>query len=90
MVTLAAIAPVTVGLVTATAYLLVRGADRNWRLGLVTAAVALVAYRSRLNPLWLLGGAAALGLTGLLTCASAARRGSRPPEAPALRYRRAL
>ena len=66
VVTLAAIAPLTVGLVTATAYLLVQGADRNWRLGLVTATVAIVAYRSKLNPLWLLGGAAALGLTGLL------------------------
>ena len=63
----ATLAPLTVGLVTATAYLLVRGADRNWRLAVVTLTVAVVAYRSRLNPLWLLGGAAALGLTGWLS-----------------------
>ncbi len=63
----AALAPLTVGLVTATAYLLVRGADRNWRLALVTLAVAVVAYRSKLNPLWLLAGGAGLGLAGLLT-----------------------
>lgn len=63
----ATLAPLTVGLVTATAYLLIQGADRNWRLALVTLTVAAVAYRSRLNPLWLLGAAAALGLTGLLS-----------------------
>ena len=67
VVATATLAPLTVGLVTATAYLLIRGADRNWRLALVTLAVAAVAYRSRLNPLWLLGGAAALGLTGWLS-----------------------
>ena len=63
----ATLAPMTVGLVTATAWLLIRGADRNWRLALVTVTVALIAYRSRLNPLWLLAAAAALGLTGLLS-----------------------
>ena len=65
VVTLAAIAPLTVGLVAASAYLLIRGADRNWRLGLITAAVAVAAYRTRLNPLWLLGGGAVMGLAGL-------------------------
>ncbi len=63
----ATLAPLTVGLVTATAYLLIRGADQNWRLALVTLTAAVVAYRTRLNPLWLLGGAAALGLAGLLS-----------------------
>jgi chromate transporter len=63
----ATLGPLTVGLVTATAYLLIRGADRDWRLALVTVTVAAIAYRSKLNPLWLLGGAAGLGLTGLLT-----------------------
>ena len=63
----AALGPLTVGLVTATAYLLIRGADRNWRLALVTLTVAAIAYRSKLNPLWLLGAAAGLGLAGLLS-----------------------
>ena len=63
----AALGPLTVGLVTATAYLLIKGADRNWRLALVTLTVGVVAYRSKLNPLWLLAGAAGLGLAGLLS-----------------------
>ena len=63
----AALTPVTSGLGFATLYLLIRGADQNWRLGLLTLAAAVVAYRSRLNPLWLLAGGAGLGLAGLLT-----------------------
>ena len=56
----------TVGLVSASAWLLSRGADRNWRLAAVTIVAAVIAYRSRLNPLWLLAGGAGLGLAGLL------------------------
>jgi chromate transporter len=62
----AGIAPVTVGLVFASAYLLARAADRGWRLAAVTAASAAVAYFTRLNPLWCLAAAAALGASGVL------------------------
>ena len=61
------LAPVTVGLIAASAYLLIRAADANARLAAVTAATALVAYATRLNPLWCLAAAAGLGLTGVLT-----------------------
>jgi len=61
----AGIAPVTVGLVFSSAYVLVRAADSSWRLGLVTAASAAVVYFTKLNPLWCLAAAALLGLTGL-------------------------
>ena len=67
VVAAATMTPVTAGLGFATLYLLIRGADQNWRLALVTLTVAVVVYSSKLNPLWLLGGAAGLGLAGLLT-----------------------
>ncbi|HLZ83580.1 MAG TPA: chromate transporter [Caulobacteraceae bacterium] len=61
------LAPVTVGLVAATFWLLARAADRDVRLGLVTAATVAVAYCfTRLNPLFCLAAAAGLGLLGLL------------------------
>jgi chromate transporter len=63
----AGLAPLTVGLVGATAYLLIRAADRDLRLGAVTAVVGGVAYFTRLNPLWCLAAAAGLGLAGALS-----------------------
>ncbi len=62
----AGLAPVSVGLVSASAWLLARAADSGWRLAIVTAATAAIAYFTRLNPLWCLVAAAALGLAGLL------------------------
>jgi len=62
----AGLAPVTVGLIGASAFLLIRAADANVRLAVVTAATAGVAYFTKLNPLWCLAAAAALGLAGLL------------------------
>ncbi len=62
----AGLAPVTVGLVFASAWLLARAADREWRLALVTIATAFVATFSRINPLWCLVAAAALGAAGIL------------------------
>jgi len=60
------VAPVTVGLIAASAWLLTRAADASWRLALVTGAAACFAYFSRLNPLWCLAAAALLGAVGLL------------------------
>ena len=62
----AGIAPVAVGFVFASAFVLVRAADSSWRFAGVTAASAAIAYFTRLNPLWCLAGAALLGLTGIL------------------------
>lgn len=60
----AGVAPVTVGLIFSSAYVLVRAADHGWRLAAVTTASAAVAYFTRLNPLWCLAAAAALGMAG--------------------------
>ncbi|HWA63976.1 MAG TPA: chromate transporter [Caulobacteraceae bacterium] len=62
----AGVAPVTVGLVSSSAWLLVRAADRDWRLAIVTVATAGVAYFTKLNPLWCLAAGAGLGLAGVL------------------------
>jgi chromate transporter len=60
------LAPVTVGLVGATFWLLVRAADQDARLAIVTAAAAAIAYFTKLNPLWALGAAAAAGLLDIV------------------------
>lgn len=62
----AGLAPVTVGLIGASAYLLIRTADANVRLALVTLGAAGVAFFTKLNPLWCLAAAAALGFVGVL------------------------
>ena len=58
----AGLVPVTAGLVAASALLIARTADSSWTLLAVTAAVTLLVLRTRLHPLWLLGGGAAFGM----------------------------
>lgn len=60
------IAPISVGLVGASAIVLTRAADHNWTAAAVTAITALVAYWTRWNPLWLIGVAGLAGLAGLV------------------------
>jgi len=61
----AGLVPVSVGLVAATALILARAADHNGVDIALTAATAGVAYATRVNPLWMLGIAALVGLAGL-------------------------
>lgn len=61
-----AIAPLTVGLVSCTAWVLIRLADHHLIGYGLSAASALIALRTRLNPLWLLATGACLGASGLL------------------------
>lgn len=58
------LAPLTVGLVAATAYLLARTADTSAATTLVTLGTAAFAYGTKLNPLWAFAAAAALGAAG--------------------------
>ena len=62
----AGLVPVTVGLIAASAFLLARAADKNEVALAITAATAGIAYFSRVNPLWALAAAAALGFAGLV------------------------
>ena len=63
----AGLAPLTVGLIGSSAWLVLRAADRDWRLAAVTAVTAAVAYFTKLNPLACLAAAAGLGLAGVFS-----------------------
>ncbi|MBV8679171.1 MAG: chromate transporter [Aquitalea sp.] len=58
------LAPLTIGLVSGSAMLMSVAANQHVSGWLLCAASALLAWRTRLNPLWLLGGGAVLGLMG--------------------------
>ncbi len=58
--------PVTAGLVMAGAAVLVRTTTHDWRDAALIAAATALFLGTRLNPLWILGAAAALGAAGLL------------------------
>ena len=58
--------PVSVGLVGASAIVLSQVAARNWVAVAIMATTAAVAYWTRINPLWLIGVAGVIGLSGLI------------------------
>ena len=58
--------PVTIGLIAASAFLIARAADKSAVAVAITAATAGIAYGSRINPLWALAAAAAIGFAGLV------------------------
>ncbi|MFM0032454.1 chromate transporter [Paraburkholderia madseniana] len=60
------LAPVTVGLLVCAAYVFVRQTDVNAGRILLTIVTAVVAYRSRINPIWLVVTGAVFGLTQLV------------------------
>jgi chromate transporter len=60
------LAPVTIGLVAATAYVLASQADKNLVAFGITVATAITVYFSKVHPLLFLGAGAALGVAGLV------------------------
>jgi len=60
------LAPVTVGLILATGYLLARGASTGWPALAVTAVTAVLVIFTRVNPLWLFAVGGVLGVAGLI------------------------
>jgi chromate transporter len=62
----AGLVPVSLGLISASAFVLARAADHSVLAGLITAATAAVAFATRVNPLWLFAAGGVLGLTGWL------------------------
>ncbi len=60
----AGLVPVSIGLIAASAVLIVRAADHALVLAAITAAAALAGVRTRLPPLWLLAAGAAIGWSG--------------------------
>jgi len=58
----AALLPITAGLVVAAACVLLRQSDTGWLTFAVSLLCAGLSWRTKVHPLWLLGGGAALGL----------------------------
>jgi chromate transporter len=62
----AGVAPVVCGLIGSSGYLLAKGAAGDWKGVAVAAVSAALIWCTRLNPLWMLAGAAALALVGVV------------------------
>lgn len=62
----AALVPLSIGLMGASALILALTSDRTWVAGLLTAASAVLAFATRLNPLWLLLAGGILGFAGVI------------------------
>ena len=61
------LAPITVGLMIATGWLVARGAPvSGWTGYAITGVTAVLVLATRVNPLWLFAAAGALGLLGLV------------------------
>jgi chromate transporter len=54
--------PLSLGLIGASAFVLARTADTNVYAGVLTALTAIVAFSTRVNPLWLFAAGGLLGL----------------------------
>lgn len=64
--TQAALVPVSLGLIGASAFVLARAADNNVFAAVVTVATVVVAVFTRISPLWLFAVGGLLGLSGWL------------------------
>jgi chromate transporter len=62
----AALIPISIGLIAASAFVVATGAAPNLAAAAVMLATAIITYTIRLNPLWIFAVAALLGLAGLL------------------------
>jgi chromate transporter len=56
--------PVSLGLIAASAFVLARSADHNIYAALITGVTAIVAFATRINPLWLFAAGGVFGLSG--------------------------
>jgi chromate transporter len=62
----ASLAPLTFGLIVAGGTVMAQTVDKSWGAVAVTAVAATLLLATRINPLWLLGAAGALGAFGLI------------------------
>ena len=62
----ASLVPLSIGLMGASGLVLALTSDRTWTAAFVTAAVAVLAFATRLNPLWLLLAGGLLGFAGVI------------------------
>jgi chromate transporter len=62
----AALVPLSIGLMGASCLIVALSSDRTWAAALVTAGAAVLAFATRLNPLWLLLAGGFLGFAGVI------------------------
>ena len=62
----AALVPVSIGLMAASGLILTLASDTSWVAALITGGAAVLAFTTRLNPLWLLVAGACLGFAGVV------------------------
>ena len=62
----AALVPLSIGLMAASALILARSSDQSVPAALITMAAAVVALATRLNPFWMLLAGGIFGLAGLI------------------------
>ena len=60
------LAPVTVGLILSSGYVLTRTTDHSWPAYTLTGVTLVLALTTRVHPLWILSAAAGLGAAGLI------------------------
>ena len=60
------LAPVVIGLMLSTCWVMLNSLSGDWRIVVMTGVTSLVVLRSRLNPLWLLGAGAAAGMLDMV------------------------
>ena len=58
----AALAPISVGMILATAWSLARGADKTWGAAVLTVLTVTVLMTRKINPLWLIAAGALIGI----------------------------
>jgi chromate transporter len=62
----AALVPLSIGLMGASALILAQTSDQNWLAALVTVAAAAFAFGTKLNPFWMLAAGGILGFAGVV------------------------
>jgi chromate transporter len=62
----AALVPLSIGLMGASCLIVAQASDRTWIAVLVTAVSAVLAFSTRLNPLWILLAGGCLGFAGVI------------------------
>jgi len=62
----ASLVPLSIGLMAASGLILAQASDRTWVAVAVTAVAAVLAFATRLHPLWLLLAGGVLGFAGIV------------------------
>ena len=62
----AALVPLSIGLMAASALILARTSDLSWMAALITIVAAVLATFTRLNPLWVMAAGGLLGFAGVI------------------------